>query len=201
MEKKPTRPMTPFDEITIPAGLQAIKLLLPYTPESGRHTLAFFIKFMELQNTIQIFRSQSQCLQGQVVRSFPPSPEEILENISPYLPPESAAMLDNFRNLLNMMDMLQMLQEMGVFSRNEQATADTDEETSEEASSIPFQEKSSTPTQEDLGRADPMEFLLGMLSSEQKENFQMLKSMFSGMNSSEKDSSTEFDNKKGSETL
>ena len=35
MEKRPPRPMTPFDELVSSPQLQMIKLLLPYVPVSG----------------------------------------------------------------------------------------------------------------------------------------------------------------------
>ena len=38
MEKKPTKPMTPFDEVTIPFELTLLKLILPYTSADPHKT-------------------------------------------------------------------------------------------------------------------------------------------------------------------
>ena len=39
MEKKPTKPMTPFDEVTIPFELTLLKLILPYTSAAKEQTV------------------------------------------------------------------------------------------------------------------------------------------------------------------
>ena len=60
MEKKPPEPMTPFDELVTSPVLQAVKLLIPYTPASGRQMLAAFVKMQELRQAIQLFSKKQQ---------------------------------------------------------------------------------------------------------------------------------------------
>ena len=55
MDQDQTERMTPFDELVTSPTLQIMKLLIPYTPFSGRRMLASFIKFIELQRTIRLF--------------------------------------------------------------------------------------------------------------------------------------------------
>ena len=55
MEKFPPRPMTPFDELVTPPFLYTLKLLLPYIPAPAQRSLAIFLKFFELKNTMEIF--------------------------------------------------------------------------------------------------------------------------------------------------
>ena len=50
--KTPT-PMTPFDEATA-SGLRMLKLFLPLFPPATQSLLAVFIKFIELQNVLQL---------------------------------------------------------------------------------------------------------------------------------------------------
>ena len=59
MDKRPPRPMTPFDEFVSSPQLQTIKLLLPYAPAPGQRLLAAFIKFFELRRAILLFSRPS----------------------------------------------------------------------------------------------------------------------------------------------
>jgi hypothetical protein len=59
MDQDQTERMTPFDELVTSPTLQIMKLLIPYTPFSGRRMLASFIKFIELQRTIRLFGQRS----------------------------------------------------------------------------------------------------------------------------------------------
>lgn len=163
MEKKPPRPMTPFDELTMPSELQTLKLLLPYTPVSRQQSVWIMIKFMELQYTIQFFSHPENLLHTQAFRHFPASLAEMLEEISPYLPPEEAEMLDTFRNVMNIMEMMQMFQNSSDFSENDS------ENTASAAQNSPL----------NFGGMNPLDLMSGMLSPEQQEMFQMYQSMFS----------------------
>lgn len=165
MEKKTIRPMTPFDEMTVPAELQIVKLLLPYTPASRRQTLAVLIKYFELQHTLRFFQSKANVLQSQVFNPYPASIEEILDNISPYLPPEFATMLDTFRNVMNIMEMVKMFQEMSDLSGNADASSSGN---SDENSQTDY----SAPSP-----MNPTDILLGMLTPEQKEMLELYQAM------------------------
>lgn len=196
MEKKPPRPMPPFDELTIPAELQTLKLLLPYTPVSEQQSLWILIKFMELQHTIQFFRQQQNRLHSQTFRRFPVSMAEMLEEITPYLPPEEAEMLNTFRNVMNIMEMMQMFQENTDASESppEKHSADT----GSPGQQSPFH----------FDSMNPMDLMMGMLSPEQQEMFRMYQSMFSDMDDFDSDSSdtdssetpSAYDNSSGSGT-
>ncbi len=158
MEKKPPTPMTPFDEWTVPKELHMLKLLLPYTPASFRQMLGILIKVMELQHTVQYFDRQKNLLHEQDFSSGFSSPMKMLEEISPYLPPEQVNMMETFRNMMNIMDMVQMMQSFSDDSGN------TD------------------PNQDNTGGTggfDPMQLVMGMLSPEQKDMFEMYQTMFS----------------------
>ena len=93
MEKKPVIPMTPFDELVTSPQLQAIKLLLPYAPVSEQRLLASFIKFQEFRQTIRP----------------PPSQQEILSSLKPYLGPQESGTLEMLMNMKDIMDMAEMM--------------------------------------------------------------------------------------------
>lgn len=111
MEKKTPRPMTPFDELVTSQELQMIKLLLPYTPSSNQQFIGVFIKFLELKDTISLFRNISNNSQTKAFnRSYPPSPVDMLQEMKPYMAPEQTEMMDTFLNMMNIMEMAQTFQ-------------------------------------------------------------------------------------------
>lgn len=173
MEKKSTTPMTPFDEWTVPNELHTLKLLLPYTPAASQQALGILIKVMELQNTIQYFDRQKNLLHEQDFSPGVSSPMKMLEEISPYLPPEQANMLETFRNVMNMMDMVQMMQNLS----NDTGSTSTD--------GNDFESENSNKTNSFMNFGgtgsgfDPMQLVMGMLSPEQKDMFEMYQTMFS----------------------
>lgn len=155
MEKKPTKPMTPFDEMTIPFELTLLKLILPYTSAAKEQTVWILIKLMELKYTIRFLRHPGQISSGLISHSIPQSPTEILDLLAPYLSPEQAQTLEQFQS---MMDILQMFQ-----SENASDSTSSD---------------SNSPGSDLFGNFNPADLMMSMLSDEQKEMFQMYQDLF-----------------------
>ena len=178
MEKKSPTPMTPFDEWTVPKELHILKLLLPYTPASSQQALGILVKVIELQHTFQYFQQQKNVLHSQEFSAGFSSPLDMLEEIAPYLPPEQAEMLGTFRNMMNIMDMVQMMQE---FSGGMETDFDPSGSPDSEASSGNGAGcREGEPSFGMFGGGfDPMQLMMGMLSPEQQEMFQMYQTMFS----------------------
>lgn len=178
MEKKTPTPMTPFDEWTVPKELHTLKLLLPYTPAASQQALGILVKVIELQHTFQYFQQQKNVLHSQEFSAGFSSPLDMLEEIAPYLPPGQAEMLGTFRNMMNIMDMVQMMQEF---------SADTENESRESGSPEPNAPSQNAADRRDSqnifgnlgGGFDPMQLVMGMLSPEQQEMFEMYQTMFS----------------------
>lgn len=192
MEKKPPRPMTPFDEWTVPNELHTLKLLLPYTPTASQPALGMLIKVIELQHTMDYFQQKKVFLHSQDFSGGFSSPLDMLEEISPYLPPEEANMINTFRNMMNIMDMVQMMQTFSDTCEDASDKSNTSDgdipstgiENSENRSSFTAsdtQGSQDTPSKPDgFGSGfNPMSLVMGMLSPEQQEMFEMYQAMFS----------------------
>lgn len=178
MEKKPSTPMTPFDEWTVPRELHILKLLIPYTPAASQQTLGILVKIMELQHTFQYFQQQKNALHSQEASAGFSSPLDMLEEIAPYLPPEHAQMLGTFRNMMNIMDMVQMMQEFSGGMETDFAPSGSPD--SEASSGNGAGCREGEPSFGMFGGGfDPMQLMMGMLSPEQQEMFQMYQTMFS----------------------
>lgn len=95
-----TQIMTPFDRSVSSRSLQMTKLLIPFLPPQSQRVMAVYIKFVEFQNTLSHFRGMKRKKN---------SPEDMFEEMKPYLP-QSA--LDSYDNLMNMMSMMNLFQEM-----------------------------------------------------------------------------------------
>lgn len=182
MEKKSPTPMTPFDEWTVPKELHILKLLLPYTPASSQQALGILVKVIELQHTFQYFQQQKNVLHSQEFSAGFSSPLDMLEEIAPYLPPEQAEMLGTIRNMMNIMDMVQMMQEFSAGTDQEPYESGSPEADTSSQNSSQYNADRREPqkTSGSFGKGfDPMQLVMGMLSPEQQEMFEMYQTMFS----------------------
>lgn len=111
MDKTPPFPMTPFDTVTTIRDLQIIKLLFPYIPPAVQRPLAFYIKFLEFQKTVEYFRSFSLSSQKEFTAD-PASLADTLETLKPYMGDNSET-LDSILSAMSMMDMMQSMEMPG----------------------------------------------------------------------------------------
>lgn len=170
MEKRLTRPMTPFDELVTPPQLHMLKLFLPYTPSSNQRFLGIFIKFLELKEAISFFQNDGKDLHTQAFQSStPPSFMEIMQEIKPYMPSRESEMIDTFLNMMNIMEMAQMFQGSTDF-QSDTASGETDGS----------KENMGGLSGMFSGGFNPMDLMMGMLTPDQQNMFQMYNDMFSG---------------------
>lgn len=155
MEKRPPKPMTPFDELVIPPKLQTLKLLLPYTPAGSQEFLGVFIKFLELRQTMDFFNTFGNVMHSQAFDAAQnSSPADLMEDLKPYMEPKEAEMMDTISNMMNIMEMVQMFQENEASAEN--------------------------PGGKESGAGfNPLDMMMGMLTPDQQEMFQTYSTMFS----------------------
>ena len=153
MDRDLPGPMTPFDELVTTPELQMIKLLLPYTPASGRQTLAALVKCRELDQAVRLFRQGNNPAAQTLRECRPESPDDLLDCLRPYLTPQQASALDMIVRVQEMMPLIEMLQASGAMSGN-----------TGEGSGPGF---------------DFTDLLSGMLTPEQQEMFAEYSEMFS----------------------
>ncbi len=121
MESKRPDRVTAFDTLFTTNHIQMLKLLMSYLEPSVQGQLAIYIKFMELQYTLQFFRSHpyaSMPLNSGLSR---PSGGmgELLDDMLPFCSEKEKEkmqniknMLRNFENMQEMMQILEMMQEI-----------------------------------------------------------------------------------------
>lgn len=111
MERKPPRPMTPFDNMVTPPYLYTLKLLLPYTPSTNQRFLAIYIKFLELRSTMEHFHGFPSNFSSRTSKS--PATFGMFEDLKPYMGPEEQEMMEQMESMMGMMEMFQNMQDMG----------------------------------------------------------------------------------------
>lgn len=105
--------LTPFDQLTSSTQLQMLKLMLPYMPSGNQRMLAVYVRFSELQHTLNFFRHSNGTLSAQNIQKEHTSPLDILVEIRPFLNPKDAETIDMLLNALNMMNMFSEMQAAG----------------------------------------------------------------------------------------
>lgn len=140
--------LTPFDQMISSQNMQILKVLLPYMPPDSQRMMAIYVKFSELQHTLNLFQDFSKLVQIQNFEKQTLSPLDMIHEIQPYLSKNASDMLDMFSNMMNTMEMVKSFQEM----------SDTD--------------GSSDPA------FDPMSMMKTMLTPEQQDMFDTYQTMF-----------------------
>ena len=62
MDHNETSTFTPFDYMTQTRELQMLKTMLPYMKDTQKKQFAILIKYMELQNTVQVFSQEDKVM-------------------------------------------------------------------------------------------------------------------------------------------
>lgn len=111
MERKDSDKMTPFDQLVSNQNLQMLKLFIPYTPPETQRFLAVYVKFSELQYTMDFFQNFKRELHAQDFDRKVISPLEMIQEIRPYLPAQASETLDTILNMINMMELFETFRE------------------------------------------------------------------------------------------
>lgn len=189
-------PMTLLDELTTPVQFRILKLLLPFFSFSQQRMLATWIKFSELQRTLELFSSrytfsESPLKAHSLSASF--SYEEILEVLAPYLTESERQMSENLKNMKEMLSMVQLFQDFspdpgnwgfGNNSENEFENRFGNGFENESANEFKnkFRNESSDPPPPEPSFENtldsPLSFLMNLLTPEQRNTFNTCNELF-----------------------
>ena len=109
MEKKPPLKMTPFDQMVTSSLLQTMKLLIQYLPPDIQRMAGIYAKVIELENAIYYFQPPYYHSRRGRLRQKELRLDSMIEDLRPYLPPDTVEMLDNLTQAMGMMEMMQNL--------------------------------------------------------------------------------------------
>ena len=97
-------PLTPFDYMTQTRELQMLKTILPYMRESQKKQFAILIKYMELQNTIQVFSQEDKVLSMCSVDQESNTMLAMLNDIRQFCNSKEQETLDMLSNMFSMLE-------------------------------------------------------------------------------------------------
>ena len=97
-------PFTPFDYMTQTKELQMLKTMLPYMKEAQKKQFAILIKYMELQNTIQVFSQEDKVMSMCSVNEDNKNLMGMLQDLRQFCSPKEQETLDMLTNMFSMME-------------------------------------------------------------------------------------------------
>lgn len=111
--------VTAFDALFTNNQIQKLKILISYVDSPMQRQLAIYIKFLELQHTMELFRRSPQLTVSPASQEGPPDPARLCQEILPYCSPKEQSQLNQFASMFQamnqyqeMMETVKMFQEM-----------------------------------------------------------------------------------------
>ena len=97
-------PFTSFDYMTQNRQLQMMKTILPYMKEAQKKQFAILIKYMELQNTIQIFSQEDKVLSMCFVDEESNNMVAMINDLRQFCSEKEQETLDMLINMFSMLE-------------------------------------------------------------------------------------------------
>lgn len=111
--------VTAFDALFTNNQIQKLKVLLSYVDSPMQRQLAIYIKFLELQYTMELFQRSPQLSVSPTSSESAPDPARLCQEIAPYCSPQEQRQINQFASMFQamshyqeMMEMMKMFQEM-----------------------------------------------------------------------------------------
>lgn len=95
---------TPFDNMTQTRELQMLKTALPYMKSAQKKQFAILIKYMELQNTMQVFSQEDKVLSMCSVEEEENNSLSMLNALRQFCTEKELETLDMITNMFSMME-------------------------------------------------------------------------------------------------
>lgn len=97
-------PLTPFDNMTQTRQLQMLKTIIPYMKGEQKKQFAILIKYMELQNTAQVFSQEDKVLSMCSVNEDGNQMLALLNDLRQFCTEKEQETLDMMVNMFSMME-------------------------------------------------------------------------------------------------
>lgn len=111
--------VTAFDALFTNNQIQKLKILISYVDSPMQRQLAIYIKFLELQHTMELFRRSPQLTVSPASQEGSLDPARLCQEIIPYCSPKEQSQLNQFASMFQamnqyqeMMETVKMFQEM-----------------------------------------------------------------------------------------
>ncbi|MCI9094907.1 MAG: hypothetical protein HFI95_01660 [Lachnospiraceae bacterium] len=163
-----------FDTLFCTNHIQMLKVMLPYMDNQTQKSMAVYIKFLELNYTMEYFRRHPNCLCGCMEREQSPDLFKMCSELLPYCTEREKAQLEQIQNISRSMEMYkemsQTMEMMKDFMPDAAAFMDSFAESGQEDHSPDEEENENQGT---FGNFDMMSMLMNMLTPEQRQMYEM----------------------------
>ena len=169
-----------FDALYTTNQIQKLKVLLPYIEPSMQKHLAVYIKYMELQYTIQLTKKHTATLCGCGL-SQPEKTDlkKLCKELCLYSTPEEIRQLEQIQNMLQTFETIQEMSQ--TMSAMQEIFPDMNMESLFEnplSGTVPSEDAPFGEAADDLEKTSPsgspmMDMLMHMLTPEQREMYEM----------------------------
>lgn len=119
MEKKENDKIFAFDSLFTTNRIQMFKIILSYLPRAAQKDLAVYIKFMELQYTIQFFKTHPYAALDKLSLDGKPDTTQLCDDIIPFCDASQQNMISQFKQTMqtfqsiqDMMAMMDMMKDL-----------------------------------------------------------------------------------------
>ncbi|MBO5070452.1 MAG: hypothetical protein J6C37_08835 [Roseburia sp.] len=97
-------PNTSFDDMTRTRNIQMLKTIIPYMQEAQKKQFAILIKYMELENTIQVFSQEDKVMAMCSAGDKGNNTLSLLNDLRQFFNEKDQESLDMLINMLSMME-------------------------------------------------------------------------------------------------
>lgn len=158
METNDHSKVAAFDTLFSTNHIQMLKVMLPYMDNQTQKSLAVYIKFLELNYTIEYYKKNPYPLCGCMERESSPDIKKMCAELLPYCTEEEKKQVEQIRSLLHGMEMYREMSKTMELMKDFMPDA------------APFSEGF---TQSGENGFDMMSMLMNMLTPEQKQMFDL----------------------------
>ena len=147
-----------FDTLFSTNHIQMLKVILPYMDNQTQKSMAVYIKFLELNYTIEFYKKNPYPLSGCMEKEASPDIQKMCTELLPYCTDEERKKIEQIRNILQSMEMYKEMSRTMEMMKEFMPDMTSDAGNSEQTQGDGF---------------DMMGMLMNMLSPEQKQMFDM----------------------------
>ena len=147
-----------FDTLFSTNHIQMLKVILPYMDNQTQKSMAVYIKFLELNYTIEFYKKNPYPLCGCTEKESSPDIQKMCTELLPYCTDEERKKIEQVRSILQSMEMYKEMSKTMEMMKDFMPDMTSDAGNSEQTQGDGF---------------DMMGMLMNMLSPEQKQMFDM----------------------------
>ncbi len=164
-----------FDALYTTNQIQKLKVLLPYIEPSMQKHLAVYIKYMELQYTINLTKRHPPTLSGcGLFQTEKPDLKKLCKELCLYSTPEEIRQLEQIQNIIQTMETVQEMSQTMTAMQEIFPDLNMDSLFENPLSGGSQSEDSADGSEKAASHGSPMmDMLMHMLTPEQKEMYEM----------------------------